>query len=387
MGLAIISLDAVSSDDLAYLCTLPAFYGLMKRGCLVRDVDSVFLSNTYPAHTSIVTGCLPGRHGVIENTHTQPERKTPDWRWMRSEIKTTTLYDEAAKKGIDTCSILWPVTGGANIKYNMPEIFPNNGESQLSVSLKNGSKLFQAKSYLRHGKLLSGIRQPNLDDFAVASALDAAKFQKKFGLLLLHLVDVDSHKHQYGPNSPEARNAIKRMDFRLEQLLEAYQEWDFIILGDHGCLPVAASVNLNALWDVDGFFWHHAGGCAFLKDQGGISREGAEGITRLLKEPGAHIRRLIAPEEMASGGLDGEFILGVEAAEGFCFGDKNYSGQHGYSLNNPGYQTFYLASGKQIPWETQTSGGCITDIAPLAATMLGIPLWDMDGSLAVPMEE
>lgn len=385
MSLAMISLDAVSSEDTDYLMTLEHFPGLAAKGCLVTEVESVFLSNTYPAHASIITGVHPNRHGIADNTFTQPEKEVPDWRWYRKYIKGTTLYDEAAGRGLRVCNILWPVTAGANIRYNMPEIFSNNGRSQVTVSLSAGSKWFQLSSFLRYGRLMDGIRQPNLDDFATACALHALK-KLRFDLLLLHLVDVDSHKHSHGPGSPEARQALERMDRRLGKIRDACPGWDIIVLGDHGCLPVKDPVDLNRNWPIHGAHWHMAGGCAFLKAQDNVYCNLDEAVRRILNDPDSHVRRLLSPAEMQAGGLGREFLLGVEAEAGWCFGTGRYLGQHGYSLENPGYRTFYLAAGKGVETGTRLKGGCIVDIAPLAAALLGIPLWNMDGQLRVRVQ-
>ena len=57
--LLMVSFDAVGSQDIDLLLTLPNFSPLCRRGTLVRDVSSVFVSNTYPTHTTIQTGDGP----------------------------------------------------------------------------------------------------------------------------------------------------------------------------------------------------------------------------------------------------------------------------------------------------------------------------------------
>ena len=61
--LIVLSLDAVGSMDLPYMNTLPHFRAFFKRAAGCGRVLSVYPSLTYPAHTSIVTGLYPARHG------------------------------------------------------------------------------------------------------------------------------------------------------------------------------------------------------------------------------------------------------------------------------------------------------------------------------------
>ncbi len=385
--LILISFDAVSHEDLTMLREMPNFSSLINRGTLVNSVDSVFISNTYPAHASIITGCHPNRHGVIENCLFQPERNNPYWRWQRKYIKTTTLFDEARKAGLTTCSILWPVTGKAKITYNFPEIFPvDTSQSQLSLSLNNGSKLYSVSMFLRFGLgKLKGVKQPYLDDFVSDTAVYTIK-HKKPDLTMVHLTDVDSAKHHFGPDSKEVRLALQRLDNRLEKLLMALKdakiekETSIIVLGDHSCLPVHTSVDLNKIAALpESAVFHQAGGTAFLHVANPEQKQKAlETVEKLLKDTTSGVSRLVLPEEMAIGGFDRDFILGVEASEGYCFGTP-YSGQHGYTLRHDHYKTFYLAAGEGIPERRSISGGCIVDICPLAVNLLNLAPWEMDG--------
>ena len=75
--LYIISLDAFGASDLEFAKTLPHFQEIFNRSARVKEVESVYPSLTYVAHTSIATGMNPNRHGIIHNTHRQPERQHP----------------------------------------------------------------------------------------------------------------------------------------------------------------------------------------------------------------------------------------------------------------------------------------------------------------------
>ncbi|HEX3012597.1 MAG TPA: alkaline phosphatase family protein, partial [Syntrophomonadaceae bacterium] len=80
---------------------------------------------TYPAHTTIITGVFPDRHGIEANNPNQPGVKDPDWYWYYRDIKSPTLFDYARKSKMTVGTLFWPVTAVADVNYNLPEIWPN----------------------------------------------------------------------------------------------------------------------------------------------------------------------------------------------------------------------------------------------------------------------
>ena len=404
--LLMISLDAVSDEDVDFLLTQPNFAALRKRGTLARGVRSVFISNTYPVHTSVITGVAPAKHGLTENVRPGPWRKKPAWRCSRSEIAVPTLYDQAAAHGMTVCSVLCPVTAGARIDWNIPEIPGEADPFRLFCRmLAGGTPSFVLSEILR---TLPRIRLPlpeQLDTFTACAAADAL-CRHRPNLTLLHLIDVDHQKHRFGPGSREAEAALRRQDGRLGlltgALARAFPREDpaVLIFSDHGCLPVRAAADPNDILrqkglirrpgrkesDYDAFF-HNAGGTAFLKI---LRKEKEEEVMSALEdvlcEP--YAGRLLTREELLESGMGsdfchgnfcrGNFCRGIEAADGFCFGEM-HRGQHGYGLARAGYRVFYLAAGGGVPAGGELSGGSVLDICPLAADLLSIPLWEMDG--------
>jgi predicted AlkP superfamily pyrophosphatase or phosphodiesterase len=168
--LIVISVDALNSQDLNRISALPNFKKLLERGAYSREVIGVSPSLTYPAHTTIITGVYPDKHGLVNTEIVQAGSGELDWFWFSKYIRVTTLYDIAEESGMRTGAFLWPATGRANITYNMPEIKAHEGQSQLWAVLSNGSPLFLLDSQIRFGKLRNGVSQPELDSFVIASA-------------------------------------------------------------------------------------------------------------------------------------------------------------------------------------------------------------------------
>ena len=247
----ILSLDAVGGRDLAYMETLPNFGPFFKRAAGCGEVVSVYPSLTYPAHVSIVTGRYPKNHGIVNNLQVQPEREPSDWFWQRKYVQGTTLYDEAVKNGCRVASLLWPVMGKARVHYNLPEVLPNRPwQNQLGVCMMNGTPLYELELQMKFGSMREGIRQPQLDHFVHASMLHTLEKYRP-DLMLVHLTDVDTNRHLYGLDSPEAMAAIRRHDERLGELLGLLRkmgledETDVVILGDHCQLDVKEAIYPN----------------------------------------------------------------------------------------------------------------------------------------------
>lgn len=400
--LVMISLDAVSSGELETLLALPRFAALRKRGTLVTDVRSVFVSNTYPAHTSIITGVHPEKHRLTDNHRLPPGSTKEQWRYSRREIKAPTLYDRAAERGLSVCSLLYPVTGYAKIRWNIPEVpGPMSVPKRAWTMLGAGSPGFILSELVRLGWTFRGRGTAGLDDLMTRVAADAL-LRHKPDLLLLHLIDADTQKHRFGPQSPEAVHALERHDKRIGLVLDALRragtdrDTAILLFSDHGCLPVRQSVDPNEFLEDCGYirrhqgklagydaFFHNAGGSAFLRIYNEAKQaEILQAAKRLLDT--AYTGRILTDREMRVSGMDGEYAFGIEAADGYSFG-KRHLGQHGYTPEREGYYPFYLAvpapdaeEADRLAGGTLT-GGCITDICPLAAELLGIPAWEMDG--------
>lgn len=258
--LIVISLDAMGFRDLNELRNLvPHLDQLIRRGTWVKRVRGIFPTLTYPSHTSIITGQYPVTHGIVNNTKIQPRRQSPDWYWYRKDIKSTPLYDVARQAGMTTAAFLWPVTAGSKITYNLAEIFPNRiWTNQVLVSLKASSPLFLMYLNHKYGKLRRGIKHPWLDDFVTACAVDTIK-RKRPNLTLIHLVDMDSMRHRYGAQSQEAQDALKRLDGRVADIIQAskdagiFENTNFVVLGDHYQITVQKMIHLNMLFAEHGW--------------------------------------------------------------------------------------------------------------------------------------
>jgi hypothetical protein len=384
MRLLIISFDALGDRVFDRVAAMPNTAAFLRSAVLVRDVSSIFLTNTYPIHASVVTGRSQMEHGLISNVSAFPERH-PEWRYRASHIKTKTLWQAAAEKGLSTAAVLWPATGGAKeIKWNIPEMVPRPGDNQLLLNLKNGSKLTQLCLWLRHRRLLEGIAQPARDRFAAACMADILRGRRP-GLALMHFTAYDGLCHHYGEDFGVLDRALGVMDEELGKLLEAAGEETAVILfSDHAQLNVEHTLLPNDILADMGLLIRDEGGAyrpgekgCFIECCGGAAflhpgkLENIEALRRKLeRSPG--FNRWLREDEMRTCGR-GELPAGFCPLPGYQYaayasGEK---GQHGYPVDYEGYRVFYALRSPSVCKGTQLEGGSLMDLAPLALRLLG----------------
>lgn len=123
--LIVLSMDAMVHEDVAYLSGKPNFSKLMSDRAEVERVRTIYPSITYPAHVSISTGCLPGKHGVISNTEFKTVRDGIDhWHLYAHSLQVEDIFCAAKRAGCSTAAVYWPVTGlNQSIDYLIDEYF------------------------------------------------------------------------------------------------------------------------------------------------------------------------------------------------------------------------------------------------------------------------
>ncbi len=259
----IISFDAVGDDEFTRMLSYPAIRAFAEKAAVFRGVDSLFVSNTYPIHTSVATGVTPEKHKLISNTEPFP-KKNPVWNTREENIKARTLWQAANEKGIKTAVVFWPVTAGSKtIRWNMPEVMARPGESQILTSFKAGSVFTQLKLFLRHKKLMNGIKQPYLDNFATACMVDILS-EHKPGLAMIHLTSFDTLCHDNGKGSADLSTAFESLNANLSALLKAAgDDRDVLIFSDHSQRNVHTVIEINNILKEAGSFtevkpWKHS---------------------------------------------------------------------------------------------------------------------------------
>ena len=384
----IISFDAVGDNEYTRLMEYPAFSSFAKQAAVFHGVHTLCPSNTYPVHTSIVTGVLPNVHGLVSNTQPFPTRH-PVWNNKEEAIRVKTLWQAAAERGIETAAVFWPVTGySKTIRYNIPEMMPRPGKSHLLTMIMAGSKRLLAKEFLLHGRLLDGISQPNRDNFAAACMKDILQ-KRKPGLALVHFTVYDTLCHTNGRGSETLNIAFETLDRNLALLLEAVgEDRDVIVLSDHSQIDVHTTLEPNGILVRAGLMskknetWIPGESGCFIECCGGTAFFHAENLPedRVMQvrrhiEQSEGFRRFLTSEEILDSGYDGvAFGFCAQAWYSYTAFAPGHKAEHGYPPDIPDYEIFYMVRGAGQTPGGQMQGGSLLDIAPLVAKSLGIKM-------------
>lgn len=228
-------------------------------------------------------------------------------------------------------------------------------------------------------------------------------------LLLLHLFDLDGVQHERGPMTPEALRAVEEADANLGRLLAALEKSGalFVVVSDHGFLPVSRQLRPNVLLRSAGLItvgadgkptdwrasFHANGGTATLRLKDPDDAEARSRALSLfeakLHEPASGLQRILSASEAASlGGVEeGAFVL--DAATGFYFSGSlegewsNPSpsrGYHGYAPDRPEMTSSFLVLGPGLARRGDLGVIRMTEIAPAIAGYLGLSLGPETGS-------
>ena len=395
---------------------------LAKEGTYADYLLSVFPSYTYPSHTAMVTGALPARSGILFN---QPVNDhSGAWNWFARSVRVPALWQVLKAKSYSTAAIEWPATVGADITWNLPEIWSADHP---------GDRITEARKYATPG-LAEAIEQN------ATGKLDSMNFNDDYLLLdenlgratayvfktrkpvfmAVHFANVDSYEHDYGRDADSVRMALETDDRAIGNILEAVQESGLkdstavIIVGDHGFASISQVMRPNMLIKGIAAKFVPSGGSCFLYKYPGTSPGEIPGIVKavtdsLNKLPAfkRKLFRIIDRKELYKMGADSAALLALSGinGSGLVFSGSTapaktvnhgvgtriqqspmngiffptHGGHHGYDPNNPEIYTGFIAYGAGI-----IKGGHIDhlaepDIAVLVAKLLGIDFKTPDG--------
>src|SRR5262249_39966932 len=236
----------------------PARFGLkipnlvkMKLGGAYADgVEGVFPTVTYPSHTTMITGVRPAVHGILQNRifEAQNTPQTKEWYWFADALKTETLWNLAKKSGLVTAAVGWPVTVGADIDYNVPEIAdPKESPPTWKRTEQYATPGLIAKA------LAGGTSGDNTTDGRRCAISEFIINTYKPNLMLIHVIALDDAHHKNGPRTPPAFETAERMDGYVGRIIEAtkkagiFDQTTFVLVSDHGFAEVNRKFEPNVV--------------------------------------------------------------------------------------------------------------------------------------------
>lgn len=402
---ALISLDALSDTEFDRLKKLKNFSNFIKNGVYSSNSKSVYPTQTYTVHTSVITGNYPKNHGIYNNQYFQPfvSEEDKEWFWYRKQIKSNTIYDSVREQKGRVCSILWPVSGRAKIKYNIPEIVAVKNENQAIKVMKNSSILFSVKNEIKYGKIREGIQQPNLDRFALNCALDCIK-KSTPELVMLHLVCIDSAKHNYGIKSKEVDDTLKILDEMIGEIIDACgEEYTLVLFSDHGQFDVNKVVYINTFLQKHGLLnFKNKTYNAYIQYMGGsgiIRYKNNEALKKTLKlleinKDILGIEEIYKRDTLDNLNVSSDIEYVIEAKTGYYFKEGLHDSvikdlkkdnikyaTHGYNPLKEDYSCVFFAMGDDIARGVEIEHMEVVDIAPTVAQIMELNDFKCDGKI------
>jgi predicted AlkP superfamily pyrophosphatase or phosphodiesterase len=201
---------------------IPNIRKLMREGAVASGVVGVAPSDSAPSQISLITGVTPAEHGIT------------GYRESASALKALTLWQSAARGGLKTAAVYWPVTTGADIAFD----FPQSSETQKAHDIQFESV---ARKSSPGGvtdsieKTFPGFEKELWDDSSSVRAATWLLKTNKVDLLLLQLTEIDSEQRETGALSIYARETLENDDELIGQLLASVPPGTIVaLLSDHG---------------------------------------------------------------------------------------------------------------------------------------------------------
>jgi predicted AlkP superfamily pyrophosphatase or phosphodiesterase len=218
----LISLDGFRNDYPEKTDT-PNLTALAKAGVRADAMRPVFPSKTFTNHYTIATGLLPKHHGIVSNTMYDPEMNA----WFR--IGDTGAVRNAAWWGGEPIWVTAVKQGQRSACFFWPG-------SEAAIG---GIRPTHWKAYVHE--------TPHEDRVAQVLAWLDLPAAERPSIITLYFSDTDDAGHRHGPDSPELKEAIRKVDASLGRLLAGLEERglrdkvNVMVLSDHGMSAVDSS--------------------------------------------------------------------------------------------------------------------------------------------------
>jgi alkaline phosphatase D len=222
----LVSLDAFRWDY-SKIYNTPNLNKLAKDGVKADRMFSSFPTVTFPNHYSIATGLYPDHHGLINNSFSAPDLGLFYRMGDRTAVENPAFYGgepiwvTAEKQGVRSASFFW-VGSEAPVGGIHPTYWKKYDETVT----------FEA----RIDTVIKWLGYPP---------------ERRPGLVTLYFDEPDATSHSFGPDSPQTRKIVERLDSlmgvlrtKLSKLPEA-KRINLIILSDHGMSAISPDRYIN----------------------------------------------------------------------------------------------------------------------------------------------
>ncbi|MGA1806018.1 MULTISPECIES: alkaline phosphatase family protein [Sphingobium] len=419
----LISIDGLRPGDVLEAdkrgLALPNLRRFLTDGAHASGVTGVLPTLTYPSHTTLMTGVSPAKHGIVSNNSFDPMQiNQGGWYWYAQDVKVPMLWDAAAKAGLSTGNIHWPVSVAAKgISWNLPQIWRTGhaDDAQLldalaTPGLKAELERAVGQPYaMGIDESLSG--DQNRGRFATALI---AAHQPDF--LTVYLTALDHEQHGSGPDTPAAKGVLKKIDAIVGDLIaaerKAHPDALIALVSDHGFEATHSGLNLFRPFIDAGLItlgadgkvaswqampWIGGGSAAIMlaRPDDKMLADKVKGLLdRLAANPANGIDRIVDRADVAKLGGNPQASFTINLKPGFVtdiFRGANaplvaptpVKGMHGYFPGPANLRATFMAMGPGVKPGKDLGLIDMRAIAPTLARAMGASLPDAE---AAPIE-
>ncbi len=200
--------------DYTDLLNPPVLTQFRDSGASAKYMLPVYPSKTFTNHYSLVTGLYAENHGIVANTFFDPSKNKIFKLSNRKEVSDGSwyygvpLWVAAEKQNMISATYFWPASEASIL--NVRPTYYVNYDSKIT----HEQRIDQIVQWLK----LPESERPHL--------------------LTLYFSDVDTAGHKFGPNSPEVKEAVMKVDQTLGKLFKKLEaenlDPNIVVVSDHG---------------------------------------------------------------------------------------------------------------------------------------------------------
>jgi predicted AlkP superfamily pyrophosphatase or phosphodiesterase len=210
--LMLISLDGMKPEAVLeaerHGLKVPNLRALLTDGAYATGVRGVLPTLTYPSHMTLLTGASPARHGILANTTFDPlKRNQGGWYWYAEDGRAATLWDAAAAAHLKTANVYWPTSVGANITYNLPQIWRAGTEDDLKLQRALSTRGLEQELSATLGPYPGGMQETVADDEIRARFALRLIETRHPDFITVYFTGLDTEEHRPGLS---ARRPMRR---------------------------------------------------------------------------------------------------------------------------------------------------------------------------------
>lgn len=358
--------------DYAKLYGAPHLDAIAKTGATAPDgMLPAYPSVTFPNHYTLVTGLYPEHHGIVAMSFYDPARKE---RYAFNDAKTVTdgswyrgvpLWSLAEKQGMRAACFFWP-----------------GSEAEIAGA--------RPSYYLKYDDTVP-------DEERVDQVVDWLKLpaEKRPHFITLYFGEVDHAGHEYGPNAPETRTAVRHVDSEIgslrSKLTKLHLPIDLVVVSDHGMAAEKGNwIDLDKYADFSGV---QTVGALMYPDSAAAAAK-LYGKLRIVSDKFKVYRRDRMPAELDYTGeprigdpvvvATGPYSIRVHGPDDPARDHAPNRGAHGYDPRIvPEMRAIFYAEGPDIRKGITLKSFENVSVYPFLAEILGLDAPATDGSPAV----